>query len=210
MTMTATALPLSVLPRLRRLPVPASEPPYDDELADGWTPDRHVARWSAGRAYPGQGALALDYLLPSGLPATPAVPPGLALVPDLDDDDWAAPVPTPSAELPDPRVWSGRFTQALVEVLSGDRPVAQLLRMTSPAIYDQLVHLIAAGRSHGRSVVRSVHVGRPDDGVAEVAVLVHREARSFPVALRIEGFDGHWRCTALELDLRALGLGAAA
>ena len=50
-----------------------------------------------------------------------------------------------------------------------------------------------------RGVVRSVHVSLPADGVAEVAALVRRGARSTAVALRLEGLDGRWQCTALEL-----------
>jgi len=48
-------------------------------------------------------------------------------------------------------------------------------------------------------VVRSLHVSAPADGVAEVAALVRRDARSTALALRLEGLDGRWQCTALEL-----------
>ena len=42
-------------------------------------------------------------------------------------------------------------------------------------------------------------MSEPVDGVAEVAALVRRGARSTAVALRLEGLDGRWQCTALEL-----------
>jgi hypothetical protein len=50
-----------------------------------------------------------------------------------------------------------------------------------------------------RGVVRSLHVSEPADGVAEVCALVRRGGRSTAVALRLEGMDGRWKCTAIEL-----------
>lgn len=56
-----------------------------------------------------------------------------------------------------------------------------------------------AGSAAGRLAVRSVHVSEPADGVAEAAVHVQHGNRSRAIAVRIEGLDGRWRCTALEL-----------
>jgi hypothetical protein len=185
---------------LRHLPAPASEPPYDDE---------DTGRGPAGPP-PGavQGTLALAFVLPNGMPATPAAPPGLRLVPrptaedDADAVDFG-PQPTPTAELPTARGWAARFAQAIVEVLAGDRPVSQLVRWTTTAVYDDLAALVvgpgAVPTSAARGIVRSVHVSEPVDGVAEVAALVRRGARSTALALRLEGLDGRWQCTALEL-----------
>jgi hypothetical protein len=185
---------------LRRLPVPASEPPYDDERAGS----------HGGAGVPAvQGTLALAFLLPSGLPTTPVAPPGLRLVPPRPESDEQAdavdfgPQPTATTDLPEARGWAGRFSQALVEVLAGDRPLAQLVRWTSTGVYDEVSGLIAGpgvARSDAtRGVVRSVHVSEPADGVAEICALVRRGARSTAVALRLEGLDGRWQCTALEL-----------
>jgi hypothetical protein len=44
-----------------------------------------------------------------------------------------------------------------------------------------------------------VRVTEPADGVAEVSALVRRGLRVTAVALRLEGMDGRWQCTALEL-----------
>lgn len=182
---------------LRRLPVPASEPPYDDEQAG-----------SARAVTATQGTLALAFVLPTGLPAVPVAPPDLRLVPRPDAQDVAdtvefGPQPTGTADLPAARGWAARFAQALVEVLAGDRPVGQLVRWTSAAVYDELAGLVAAPavRPAGppRGLVRSVHVSQPADGVAEVAALVRRGGRSTAIAVRLEGLDGRWQCTALEL-----------
>ena len=62
------------VPALRQLPAPACEPPYDDEL-DG-RPDRRRTWSGADGAV--QGTLALAFVLPSGVPAVPVEPVGLA------------------------------------------------------------------------------------------------------------------------------------
>jgi hypothetical protein len=173
-----------------------------------------------------QGALALSFVLPSGLPAVPEPPAahpcvlpgadratwgrtGAAADPDLDD---FGPQPTRRAHLPEPRAWGGRLVQALVEVLAGDRPAGQLVRWTSSEVYDDVTALVpvrarprwSRPRPPGtepptRAAVRSVHVTEPADGVAEVAATVTRGRRTTAVALRLEGLDGRWQCTALEL-----------
>jgi hypothetical protein len=38
-----------------------------------------------------------------------------------------------------------------------------------------------------------------DDGVAEVTAVIRRGARTLAVALRLEGIDGRWMCTALQM-----------
>ncbi|MDQ1603619.1 MAG: hypothetical protein QOE01_1464 [Actinomycetota bacterium] len=185
-------------PPLRRLPLPVSEPPYDDEL-----PAPRPQRPADAT----QGTLALAFTMPSGVPARPRPP--LHLVSPLhpvalldEDDDDFGPQATPRAALPDPRPWAARLVQALVDAVAGDRPVRQLVRWTSAEVYADVTSRARAERrraSAARALVRTVHVSEPDDGVAEVAALVRRGARATAVALRLEGLDGRWQCTALEL-----------
>ncbi|MGH3486613.1 MAG: Rv3235 family protein [Actinopolymorphaceae bacterium] len=198
----------------RRIPGPATEPPYDDER--GFDADRPLT----------DGSLALD-ISASVTIAEPAVDepgvdgpgveePGvgrhLRVVEGTgskrpSEDPFFAPQPTPRGALPDPTSWCGRFVQALVEVLTGDRPSAQLLRWTNERVYADVVTRVRAlggapltGRgSRGRVHVRSVHVCEPRDGVAEAAIHVKHGGRSRAVAVRVEGLDGRWRCTALNL-----------
>jgi Family of unknown function (DUF6459) len=210
---------------LRRLPLPCSEPPFDDELGPvpaDWPPRRPTALGAPGspgvrgsRAAPGnlvgqvdlavQGTLALAFVLPSGLPAVPEPPPGLHLIAnDTGSPDEFGPRPTGRAALPAPRTWAARVVQAIVEVLSGVRPATQLVRWTTEEVYEQISARVLAGRGGDvdgppRGVVRSLHVSEPADGVAEVCALVRRGARSTAVALRLEGMDGRWQCTAIEL-----------
>ncbi len=186
---------------LRRLPLPRCEPPYDDELGPSpadWLPS------PGGTAAGVQGTLALAFVLPTGLPAVPELPTDLHLVAfdELALDEFG-PRPTRRAALPAPRTWAGRVVQAIVEVLAGMRPATQLVRWTTAEVYEEISSRVLA---HGcdaegppRGVVRSLHVSEPADGVAEVCALVRRGARSTAVALRLEGMDGRWQCTALEL-----------
>jgi hypothetical protein len=48
-------------------------------------------------------------------------------------------------------------------------------------------------------VVRSVRVSEPTDGVAEVCAIVQQGPRCRAIALRLEGIDGRWQCTALQI-----------
>jgi hypothetical protein len=188
---------------LRRLPVPVSEPPYDDERPGSGTVIRRG--WDHGPGPAIQGTLALAFVLPSGVPAAPVAPPELRLVPrptaqdDADDFDFG-PQPTGTAALPPLRRWSGQFAQAVVEVLAGDRPLSQLVRWTTSGVFDDLAGRIDASPTEAaRGVVRSLHVSEPADGVAEVAASVRRGPRCTALAIRLEGLDGRWQCTALEV-----------
>lgn len=205
---------------LRQAPVPQCEPAFDDEPADVTDAPSRTA----------QGALALAFALPSGLPVSPRDPAELSgrgqrrlqLVPPFDRaparqpnrrkqrtaaDDFG-PRHTPRADLPEPRPWAGRLVQAIVEVTSGVRPVSQLVRWTTTDVYATLQRRIArsellsqqspGGRRVG-AIVRSIHVNEPADGVAEVCAVVQHGARCRAIALRLEGFDGRWQCTALQV-----------
>jgi hypothetical protein len=214
---TTTARPASRLAPIRRLPMPCCEPPYDDELlgdrGSGWA--SHARAESAADPSVGvQGMLALSFLLPTGLPAVPQAPPDLRLVTGrrtsdaeargVVDPDEFGPQPTGRDRLPEPRSWAGRVVQAIVEVLAGLRPANQLVRWTTAEVYEVISSRVVPVRAAielgpQRGVVSSVHITEPADGVAEVCALVRRGARSSALALRLEGMDGRWQCTALEL-----------
>jgi hypothetical protein len=185
--------------RIQLRPAPISDPPYDDEV------EQEPQRLTSSHV---QGALALAFTLPSGLPAVPAYPPPLRVVPPADGHDDDDEVPrriTARSELPDPRRFAARLAQAIIEVVSGARPATQLVRWTSAAVYDdicgRLTRLARAGAPGTRGVVagsvRSVRVSEPLDGVAEVCAVVQRRGRATAVALRLEGLDGRWMCTEL-------------
>jgi hypothetical protein len=141
------------------------------------------------------GSLALDpgaaRRPAAGMPAVPE----LRLVPAGGDGD-------------DVKAWAARFAQAVVEVLGGDRPLAQLLRWTSQRVYVEIERRLAllnrttdAGRRLRtvRPQVRSVHVFHPTPTSAEVSVHVRHGQRSRAIAARLELRSGRWQCTALQL-----------
>jgi Family of unknown function (DUF6459) len=149
-----------------------------------------------------QGTLALDFPLPSGVPAVPRTP-ALTLV--VAREPATCPGP---AQAPQPSAWAGRFVQAVVEVLAGDRPVQQLVRWTDARVYADLTRRVrvlglttsaAARQRTERSHVRSVHVFQPRPDAAEVAAHVRHGSRSRAVAARLEADRGRWTCTALRL-----------
>lgn len=185
----------------------AFDPPYDDDgfgSGDGTLSAAAVT----------QGALALAFPLTSA-PSTPtlrllaAVPPGQYGGDDLDDggEDCLlfGPQRTRRSALPAPRPWSARLVQALTEVLAGDRPAGQLVPYLSAEVYAAVERRTSRmPRPAGRRLppgpaVRSVHVCEPADGVAEVAAVVRRGSRMTAIALRMEGIDGRWRCTVLQV-----------
>jgi hypothetical protein len=178
---------------VRRVPARALEPPYDDERDDA-SPTPLM-----------EGTLALAFPLPSGVPAIPEAPRSLQMVPAAAGLSGCAGSRTPA--LAAPRPWAGRLVQAVVEVLAGDRPAAQLARWTTAGVYYDLQRT-ATRAARERSVfahrptadvVRSLHVSEPADGVAEVCALVDGGRRVRALALRIEDLDGRWQCTKLRL-----------
>lgn len=166
---------------LRHLPVPDCLPELEGGTSPGplTTPDAPP---------PGQGVLTL--VIDDGTPL-------------VDDDVDFGPVPTRSADLPEPRAWSRGLVQVVVEVMAGLRPASQLLRWTTTTVHDDLRALVAPsprGRRPAvrRPLVRSVRVCEPADGVAEVCAVVATQHRTRALALRLEGGDGRWRITALQ------------
>ena len=106
--------------------------------------------------------------------------------------------------------FSGRIVQAVVEIVGGDRPVSQVLRWTTPAVYQDLGRRAllvarAVGRRPGQGGVQGtrphvvgVRTCFVSDQVAEVSAHVRYGRRSRAVAARFERHRGRWVCSALE------------
>ena len=176
--------------RARRPPAPAAPTSTVTRLSRIGAPLRPVPVASV------QGTLALDLDVDARPAPGAPPPPDLRIVPD----DAAGPER-------DLQVWTARFAQATVEVLIGDRPLAQLVRWTSARVYQDLerrIRILArtgppSARRTARPQVRSVHVFRPGPHSAEVSVHVRHGHRSRAIAARLEERDGGWRCVALQL-----------
>jgi len=219
---------------LRRLPTCDPQPPFDDEFAIGARAGNPGQR-ALSLAFALPGGLPAVPLLPESLRVRP-VAPDLRLVPELTAstteldrpartpsvarshrrlprdiaDEDAVPQQTPRAHLPEPTPWAGRLVQGILEVLSGVRPISQLVRWTTADVYDSILtraqhrsqimsELRQIGPPRLAEVVRSVHVSEPADGIAEVCAIVQQGPRCRAIALRLEGIDGRWQCTALQI-----------
>jgi hypothetical protein len=105
---------------------------------------------------------------------------------------------TGTQALPPARRTGQMFARALVEILSGRRPLAQLRVHCAPDIYAGLVDRptpAAVCLPH----LLTVRVCEPADGVAEVSAAFRRAQRVRAIAFRMQGVDGRWRITALEV-----------
>jgi hypothetical protein len=180
--MTAAVQPTGSTParRITVRRVPRLEPPYDDELPQG--------PWQIIRQR-------------EELPFEEDDPAPRRFEHEIGFFD---PQPTARRDLPEPELWATRFLQAVVETLAGSRPSGQLLEWTNQAVHGQVVRCSYDPKWKSVSgvmpVVRTVRVGEPADGVAEVCAVVQRSPGAFfAIAVRLEGFDGRWRAVALEL-----------
>ena len=163
------------------LPVPVSEPPYDDELP---------ARTGTGPRLSLVPALPTPVGPLAHLPSVHVAPAPVALVPPAAP---AAPAVRPAARA---------LVQGLLEVLGGVRPVTQLRRRTSLELYvdlEELVHALPrpVGARPSTGAVLSLHVQQPAPTVAEVCATVRRGQRAGALALRLELDGGTWCCTAV-------------
>lgn len=120
------------------------------------------------------------------------------------------PVPVERGDAEPLRERAAHFMQALVEVLSGERPSRQMAPWMSPEVYEQLhARLSARARvpsrhaGHARTArLVSVHVAMVSDIAAEIAGRMVHRGRSRAIAVRLELHTNargrqSWRCTAL-------------
>jgi len=182
---TTTAIPSKTRTApLHLRPVPRLDGPFDDER-----PDPMPAMVD--------GSLALAFPPPTRV----SVP--LRLVPPAGGD-FPAGAPTSRDLLPDPRPWTARLAQAIAEVLAGARPASQLSRVATLEVLQLLERGagrlgVRPGAPPQRPIVASVHISEPRDGVAEACAVIDTGARKRALALRLEGVNGQWRCTALHV-----------
>ena len=105
---------------------------------------------------------------------------------------------------------AARIGAAVVEIVGGDRPVSQVLRWTTPEVYQDLARRAllvsaAAGRRPGSGGIQSVrpqlvraHTSFISETCAEVTLHVRYGRRSRAVAARFELIRDRWQVTALE------------
>lgn len=105
-------------------------------------------------------------------------------------------------DLPPPAIAGRSVLLLALEALIGRRPLGQLRTVTTPGLFAAL----SGGRrpawcADGTApvILGPVHVCEPVDGVAEISAVARRAGRAHAVAARLEGLDGRWRCTALQV-----------
>jgi hypothetical protein len=174
---TAGPAATTTAPTLRLVVVPTPQPPLS----------REPFRW----------------VVPGVRPPRPQHRPGPRPRPaaHLPRDDFG-PSWSARTELPDPREAGRRVLTMALEALAARRPLAQLRPFTSIGVFTALSRgtrprWCAEGTSP--LVVGPVHLCEPVDGVAEVSAVARRAGRAHAVAARLEGIDGRWQCTALQI-----------
>lgn len=175
------------LPGVHVFPLPVAAPPvipYEEALRRS-AEDRGVDGFV-------QGSLAFDWHADA----------------DVDDDLLMPEPPTRRRDLPDPGPVAARLATAMMEVMSGARPAPQLVRWTTPEVYEVIARRasLAARRSsrlgtqqRARVTARRVMGCEPADGVAEMTVVLGVGQRVRAVALRMVGHHGRWRVEAMQL-----------
>jgi hypothetical protein len=141
------------------------------------------------------------------LPPPDGDPPGQAVLP-LAAAGVASRVvqpwrPARPPGLPDPVEWAGQAARVALEVATGLRPPAQLVRWSTQPVLAALTrrHALAqrGGGRPARAAVRSLRVCEPAPAVAEVAAVVTDGTRVRALAFRMEGEGERWRISAFEL-----------
>jgi Family of unknown function (DUF6459) len=117
---------------------------------------------------------------------------------------WAA---RPRPGLPNAQDWSTMLALAIIQVLLGKRPAAQLNRWMVDDVLAaislmQRHNLKVRGRTAVPAAVRSVRVQHPSPEAVEVSAHVVIGKRSAAMAFRLEALGDRWLCTALELGAR--------
>ncbi len=180
-----TALPTAPRPTHTRVPVrrthlaavPDCEPPFDDERPGFGPVSSAAARWTWSRTV---GTPVVDWTVPSW----------------CHDPDMGVERTARSA-LPDPRETAGVLARALIEALAGLRQLSQLSTHCSPEVFAALQRRVAVGGTVPKLL--SVRTSEPTDGIAEASAVFRRGARAAALAFRLQGIDGRWRVTALQI-----------
>jgi len=126
--------------------------------------------------------------------------PRLYLIPSTFGEEYDpefAPKPTSSAELPNINELTFQFIHNVVEIWAGRRTASQVQAMCHHLIFADLQR--KAGQQKMIGKVRKIKVTEPLDGICESTVTIRYGDRLRVVAIRFEGLDGRWLCTALTL-----------
>jgi hypothetical protein len=143
--------------------------------------------------------LVLEIFRPQQPTSSPKKPP-LYLVASTFGEEYDAefaPKPTSAEDLPDIYQLTSHFIHNVVEIWAGRRPASQVQSMCHHLIYSDLQKRVGEQKLLGR--IRKIKVTQPLDGISESTVTIRYGNRLRVVAIRFEGLDQRWLCTALTL-----------
>jgi hypothetical protein len=172
-------------PRPTLVRAPSPDPPFDDEIA-----------WTSRKVDP-----PTPTLVPCPPVSAPATAPGRPQPADADAARRLPMEPLPPGD-PPPAAPAGAaasmLARAVVEIISGRRPVAQLRPHCTAEVFEALQRRPVVP-SAALPRVLHVRVGEPADGVAEACAVFRRADRARAIAFRMETTDGRWRVTELQI-----------
>jgi len=143
--------------------------------------------------------LVLEMFRPQ-IPAPVTQPPRLYLSASTFGEEYDAefaPEPTSAAELPNIQELTQQFIHNVLEIWAGRRSASQVQAMCHHLIFADLQRKTGHQKQVGR--IRKIKVTQPLDGISESTVTVRYGERLRVVAIRFEGLDHRWLCTALNL-----------
>jgi len=153
----------------------------------------------------------MNKVLPLQAPRTARgdVLPSRVIRPRFVPDEFFGHQPATRDSLPNPQPLIESLTRSVIEILAGARELEQISRWVTDEVYRNLRKRVIisarARRAKGQVVSRpnfalgSTSYCEPRDGAVEAVVIVRGRARTRAVALRLEGMDGRWRATAVNV-----------
>ena len=114
-----------------------------------------------------------------------------------DFDPEFAPEPTSAEDLPDITELMSQFMHNVLEIWAGRRSASQVQAMCHHLIFAEIQRTAGQQKVLGR--IRKIKLTQPLDGICESAITVRYGDRMRVVAIRFEGLDKRWLCTALTL-----------
>ena len=123
--------------------------------------------------------------------------------PEAQQVDFFDRQPTSTHDLPAALPWAAHLSRTVVEGMEGSRDATQLSRWVTPELLTRLARRNALSRRLGRATggvgVRTVRACHVRDGIVEVSAVVVVRQQVRAMALRLEGLDGRWLLTVLEM-----------
>jgi hypothetical protein len=112
------------------------------------------------------------------------------------EEDFA-PKPTSATDLPDIHELTFQFIHKVIEIWAGRRSASQVQALCHHLIFADLQRKSGEQKMLGK--IRKIKVTQPLDGISESTVTIRYGDRLRVAAIRFEGLDQRWLCTALTL-----------